>query len=205
MATTGADKLRSYNEDYMEDGKRGEEIVINFLKHRPGIEVYDLRDEPRFQADDIDIGIRRKAQPGVIFAEIKTDQHLGVTGNVLFEILRINHTAPHEKACVLGWAARTPATWVFYYSPKLNQIWTCEFSKLRAAFQRYTQEGRKDTRISWVNTDNLKSTVNVLIPESFCAGIFHKYTSDGQPIEQGTNGTAKSIKNTEPDYEAISA
>jgi hypothetical protein len=108
-------------------------------------------------------------------AEIKTDNHLGKSGNVLFEVLRINHTCDPEYSLTLGWSGRTPANYIIYYAPSINKIYTFKTSNLRKAMQRYTRESRKQTNINIVETDNIKTTINILLPISYCAGLFKEY------------------------------
>lgn len=176
VTTTGATKARSYSGDYMQVGKRAESIVLAFLQQRPDvIGVSDYRDLKPVQEADIDFGIQLR-DGLVALAEVKSDRHLNPPyGNVLFEVLRINHTCTPERACVLGWAARTPAQYLMYYAPQQERIYITQFHALRRAFQNYTGDTRKGMRLSVVETDAIKTTVNVLIPWGYCAGIFTAY------------------------------
>ena len=109
----------------------------------------------------------------IALAEVKSDRHLGRSGNLLFEILRINHTAPHGKAVTLGWSARSPANWLLYFSPAKHAIYQITFDSFREGFQKYTEACRAGTeiRVDWTNTDKIKSTINVLVPEKYFTGI----------------------------------
>ena len=165
-------RQRSYNGGYMDLGKKGETVVIEWLRKNPHIlGVNDLRELRVMQEADVDCSISTK-DGRVVLAEIKTDSHLGITENVLFEILRINHTAPPDKCLTLGWAARSPAKMLFYYAVNINKIYYCEFEKLRIAFQKYTKQKRKGSNINVVPTDNIKTTINILIPMEFVKDIF---------------------------------
>jgi len=174
-AITGATKQRSYSGDYKAIGTRAEEIVMQFLENRPNvIGLNDFRELKVIQESDIDIAI--KTRDGLVtLAEIKSDYHLGVSGNVLFEVLRINHTAPPDKTLTLGWSGRTPAKYLLYYAPQVHSIYLCKTDDLRAALQRYTKEARKNMIIKVVETDAIKTTINILIPERYCRNVFTIY------------------------------
>lgn len=172
---TGALKPRSYSGDYMEAGLRGQNIVIDLLRKQPEIlGVLDWSDLETVQPADIDCAIRTKSGH-VILAEIKSDSYLGKTGNVLFEVLRINHTCDPEFSMGLGWAARTPAKYIFYYAPSVNKVYKFTTIGLRRSMQRYTREKRKGIRLDIVETDSIKTTINILIPIEYCKGAYEVY------------------------------
>jgi hypothetical protein len=169
---TGATKTRSYDGDYMKAGKAAESIVMEFLRCNPEVVgVEDIRELRPMQAADADC-IIYNADGTVVLAEIKSDSYLGKSGNVIFEALRINHTAPPDKAATLGWTARSPATYFLFYAPSVDCIYQCRANDLRAAFQKYTSEAREHARYMLVPTDNVKSTVTYLIPWKYCQDIF---------------------------------
>jgi len=173
--TTGANKQRSYSGDYMAAGKKAEEIVMKFLVDRPYIiGVNDFRQLKAIQEADVDIAIKT-IDGRVTLAEIKSDWHLGVSGNVIFEVLRINHTAPADRCLTLGWSGRTPATYILYYAPQVNKIYQFRTDELRVAFQQYTKNARKESNVNIVVTDAIKTTVNVLIPWNYCQNIARIY------------------------------
>lgn len=179
LSRPSADRQRSYDGGYMAVGKNGEEIVMAWIANHPQtLGVDDVRELRVTRDADIDCFI--KTQDGrVTLAEIKTDQHLGVSGNVLFEVLRINHTAPPDRAVTLGWAARSPARTLFYYAPSVSAIYICRFDALRLCFQKWSREARGKMRINVVPTDNIKTTVNVLIPWAAVSDIFQIKRADG--------------------------
>ena len=180
MVTTGADKPRSYNGDYMEAGRVAEEVCMAFIRSNPKVvKLEDTRDLRVMREADVDCAIHLY-NGRCLLAEIKSDKHLGVTGNVLFEVLRINHTCKPETACVLGWSARSPAQWLLYYAPSVQRIYLGDFRDFRAAFQAYTKAARRGTRLDYVETDAIKSTVNVLIPWEHCKDVFKVY--DAKPF-----------------------
>lgn len=168
------DRARSYSGGYMALGKAGEEIAIDWLKNHPQVVDYDdLRELRPMQKADVDCQVFT-TDGKVALIEIKTDAHLGSTGNVVFEALRINHTCHPDYAVTLGWSARSPATFILYVAIKVNEIWIARFDDFRRAVQEYTGEKRKGTRLVYTETDNLKSTVNILLPVDY-AGCFKRY------------------------------
>jgi len=174
---TGADKNNSYSGDYMNTGKLGEKVVIKFLQDNPQIlEVNDWSEIKATQSADIDCEIITRSGQ-VVLAEIKSDKHLGKTGNVLFEILRINHTCRPDFSANLGWSGKTPAKFIFYYAPSVRKIYKFETRSLRKAMQAYTKETRKKMRLDIVETDDIKTTINILIPISYFNGDYKVYES----------------------------
>jgi len=166
---------RSYNGHYMTAGKKAEEIVLRWLIERPNVvDLDDLRSLRPLQKVDVDSAIYT-TDGHVAFLEIKSDWHLGVSGNVLVELARINHTAVPNKSLVLGWSVRSPAEWLAMYAPQRNEIWITRFASYRRAFQTYTWNAREATRLRWVNTDDIKSTLNAILPESAFSSCFHKF------------------------------
>ena len=77
----------------------------------------------------------------ICLAEIKTDTNLGVSGNVLCEVLRINHHSDSKYAGYLGWTFRSPAQFLLYYAPnrKPPAIYKGEFYYVRKVIQDYTK------------------------------------------------------------------
>lgn len=162
-----AERKRSYSGDYMAAGKRAEEVVLAWLTKRPWvIGVADLRDLRVMQEADCDCSVSL-LDGRITLAEIKSDRHLGSSGNFLFESLRLNHTAPPDRAVTLGWSARTPARLLLYYAPQPNSVHLISTDDFRRSLQQYTDKCRKSSRISYVETDKIKSTINILIPAEY--------------------------------------
>jgi len=180
MTQTGATKPKSYNGDYMQAGKRGEEIVLNWLRKQPQhMNVVDVSSIQQCQVADVDCLIQL-CTGKVEFAEIKSDRHMGVTTNVLFEFSRINHTCHPDHAVGLGWSARTAAQHLFIYASSLHKIYHCRTGQFRHVVQQYTATARQQTRIDWVNTDSGKSTLNFLIPWEACQSVFRIYDPEDE-------------------------
>ena len=148
--TPSAGRNRSYNGGYMDAGRAAEETVLPWLRTRPWVVgVEDFRSLRALQEADCDCGITL-VDGRITIAEIKSDRHLGRSGNFLFEILRIDHTAPSDRAVTLGWSARTPARQILYYAPTSKTLHGIAADEFRRALQGYTEACRGDTRISYV-------------------------------------------------------
>jgi len=175
MPQPDANRGRSYDGAYMEVGKRAEEAVLRWLGENPDIlDVRDCRSQRVGQEADFDFSIT--GTDGVVtLAEVKSDKLINKTGNMIFEIARVNHTAPHDRAVTLGWSARSPATWCVFYCPPAKKIYVVRFEDLRKCFQHYSRKVRKNVRMKWVPTDSIKSTLIALIPEEFWRDVTKVY------------------------------
>jgi len=179
-------RARDYeNGEYAQKGKTAEQIVMAFVESHPDIiGIDDLRDVKQMRWYDVDACIRT-AEGETFLAEIKSDDHLGVTNNVFFETLRLNLTAEPEHAVKLGWSQRSPARFLLYYAPKAAKLYVCRFDDLRRALQRYLLDlkrsgGTPETK--YITTSPEVTTQGILIPMSYCDGIFTVYDM-GQPGE----------------------
>jgi hypothetical protein len=177
-AVVSKTNVRSYDGEYMEIGSNAEEIIINWINNLKGVhKIVDLRDDREMQDQEIDIAIDLTNGRSAT-AEIKSDWWLSTTGNMLFEFSRINHTARTEHCVKLGWSVRSKAKWLLVFAPKSNQVFKVTFQDFREAFQAYTREQRdksKILQIDYTNTDEIKSTLNCLVPFSYfkdCVDIF---------------------------------
>jgi hypothetical protein len=156
----------------MQRAKEAEARVMDFLKKRPDVlGVMDWRELQVQQEADIDIAIKTR-DGRITLAEIKSDSHLGVTNNVLYEVLRINHTCAHEHATTLGWSGRTPAQFILFDAISVKKIYQIRTEDFRKALQEYTRVARKNINVSIVPTDSIKTTVNILIPWNYCQKYF---------------------------------
>src|SRR5678815_3397766 len=144
LDTHGAANGRSYDGAMMGKGKIGEAAVLRWLQDRPDVlEVDDFRSLRAMQKADVDCAIYTD-DGTVTLAEIKTDYFLKNGGNVTFEFLRINHTAPPDRSCVLGWTARTPAKWVIFYAPTEKLAYRFVTEAMRSTFQTFTKDLRPE-------------------------------------------------------------
>lgn len=179
---TGADKAGSYAGDYMARGRAGEEIVLRWLAAQPGVQaIYDLRADPAAQRDDVDCRVHL-ADERTLLAEIKTDDYLGRTGNLVFEMARINHTAPTEHLVTLGWSARSAADLFLFYGPRSERLYRLTAEQLRAGFRRFmarlsresAERGERFISADYMRlipTDAGKSTLIFYVPESCFEGM----------------------------------
>jgi len=143
-AVPSSGRERSYASDYMRLGRLAEDIVMRFLKRHPDvIGINDLRELSLMQEADVDVSIRL-AGGRVTLAEIKYDSYPGDSGNVLFELLRINHTCVPDRMATLGWAVRSPATRLLCYAPANKSIYRGRLDELRRRAQRFTAKVRNE-------------------------------------------------------------
>lgn len=171
--TTGARKAESYSGDYKAVGKRGEAAVMEWLRSRPNVaEVVDLSTDWYWREQDVDARILWDNGKQDL-AEIKTDTYARIGGNILFEILRLNHsTDAMGRAAETGWSLRSPAAWLFVYAPIEPAIFYCRMARLREWFQAWSY-GHLDTmKQKWIRTDCNKSTLIVLVPWADCGHLF---------------------------------
>ena len=167
MPKPSADRKRSYDSDYMEEGRKAEEIVLHWCKENPDmLGVLDCRSQREGMEGDFDFSITN-TDGTIILAEAKSDIWLGISGNMVFEIARVNHTAPHDRAVTLGWSARSPATWCIFYAPSTEELFLIRFEDLRRCFQQYSRQARSAVKMKWIPTDNIKSTLIALIPRKY--------------------------------------
>lgn len=156
-------QIKSYSGDLMQKGKYGESIVLQWLKENPNVnEVIDMREFRISQRLDVDCGIETLDR-SLVLAEIKTDFNLGKTDNFIFEIFRINHFVDADKVFYLGWVFRSPAKYLFYYSPNENIIYRFTFKNIRETIGQYIAKVKP--KIISVPTDEQKTTFNILIPQ----------------------------------------
>jgi hypothetical protein len=172
MVSVSADKPRSYDGDYKRAGVEAEVIVMAYFDQEPSIERYiDCRNDPVRQDQEIDFEVFLK-NGKKIFVEVKSDAHLGESGNILFEFARINHTVLDTLFSMRrGWSTRSRATHFFYYAPYNHSLYVIKAHRLREAMQKYTHEQRAKTNLIFVATDQIKSTINILIPEKYVKEI----------------------------------
>ncbi|HZK43072.1 MAG TPA: hypothetical protein VFC73_02180 [Syntrophomonadaceae bacterium] len=170
---------RSYDGNLMEKGKVGERIVMDWLEKRLSCnEIIDMREFRISQRLDVDCGIET-INGDIVLAEIKTDYNLGRTKNVLFEIFRINHFARSDNIFYLGWAFRSPAKYLLYYSPREHAIYEFLFEDVRKIIGSYVAQHRPNIQVT--ATDQKKTTFNMLIPFSFIKGAYKKHNLDPEP------------------------
>ncbi len=155
---------KSYNGKLMEKGKKGEEVVLEWLRSIDYYkDVIDMREFRVSQRLDVDCGIET-IDGAIVLAEVKTDYNLGETSNFLFEVFRLNHFANPDQVFYLGWAFRSPAKYLLYYSPNEHAVYQFRFEHIRQIIGKYVSQCKP--RIHIEPTDDQKTTFNLLIPQS---------------------------------------
>ena len=179
---TGAGKPRSYAGDYMARGREGEEIVLRWLAARPGVKaVEDLRADLAAQRDDVDCRVAF-AGGREMLVEIKTDSYIGRTGNLVFEMTRINHTAPVEYLVTPGWSVRSTADLFAFYGLLSERLYLLTADHFRAGFRRFMVQLSRESAergerfiatdtLRLIPTDAGKSTLLFYIPERYFEGM----------------------------------
>ena len=165
---------KNYNGELMEKGKSNEEIILNWLKDNPSAKsVIDFREFRLAQRIDVDFGIET-IDGNIVLAEIKSDKWIRESGNLLFEVFRINHFAK-ANWFYLGWGYRSPAQKLIDRNPGTGETFIFNFLGLRTFIGEYVLEIGKELRINITETDKQKTTFNFLIPMKLLNGIYKKH------------------------------
>lgn len=167
-AQTAEVRAKSYTGAHIERGEQGEEIVKAWLEGLPQIVLLDdLRSDPEWRARDVDF--RTTLTDGQTqMLEVKTDFHLGMSPNVLFEYARIYHRQRGDKCVRLGWSVFSSADKFLLYGPQVQRIYSIRANVFRAVMRAHTEKSRKATRLDIVSSDEGMSTMNMLIPLELC-------------------------------------
>ena len=105
-------------------GAEGEELVIDHLKQR-GCSVVDLRNDPEYQAKDIDLSILTP-QKNWRTLEIKTDTRMHKTGNIMIELSMSRKTGLYD-----GWFYKCKADILCYVDAHAGNLLFLPWEKLR--------------------------------------------------------------------------
>lgn len=163
---------KSYEGILMEKGKTNEEFILAWLKEF-GKEIIDFREFRLAQRIDVDFGIET-IDGAILLAEIKSDKWISDEGNLCFEHNRINHFVK-DKWFYLGWGWRSPAQKLIIRNPQLGEIFVFDFPCLRALVAKYIAEYGKNIRLAIVETDNQKTTFNLLVPMNYLKECYRKF------------------------------
>lgn len=114
--------------DFVKDlkiGEIGEKVVLQYLeKEKHIIQVVDVRDDKKFQVDDIDFLVYTDKH--VIFPiEVKSDTMAHRTGNIAYEVYSNKHY------CTKGCLEKTKAKFVYYYLTETEILYNIDVQKLR--------------------------------------------------------------------------
>lgn len=106
-------------------GEIGEQVVVNYLqKEEHVIQIIDVRDDKKFQVDDIDYLVY--TDNFIIFPiEVKTDTMAHRTGNIAYEVYSNKHY--RTKGCL----EKTKAKFVYYYLTETKTLYNINVQKLR--------------------------------------------------------------------------
>lgn len=157
-----------------------EEIILEWLQSF-GREVIDFREFRLAQRIDVDFGIET-VDGTIILAEIKADHWVSehknlnehLSGNLCFELCRINHFVENHWF-YLGWGWRSPAQKLISRNPNTGETFVFEFLKLRKKIGQYVNEIGKNLNINIVETDDQKTTFNLLIPMCELKFLYKKF------------------------------
>lgn len=167
-STPSPDRERSYSGGYMKVGRAGEEVCIEVLKADTSFDIFeDLRLDLDFQSRGIDVRLRKKADGRWITFEIKTDNHLDVSGRWLFELYRIYLTVPVFNAFVVGWSVKAEAEWLIFFAPSTRRLHFIRMDEYRAAHIAAAADGKCHYQL--IATDRIKRTLNAYFPEEYIA------------------------------------
>jgi hypothetical protein len=194
--TPSASRPRSYSGGYMDAGKVGEAIFLKFLRADPDTAcVLDVRSDKHWQDCDVDFRVRRGT--GEWWSvEGKYDRHLDKTGNVLFELFRVNHTAPQQRLYVVGWSVRSAAEHLLFYAPSTHTIHSIRMLQYRLACANAVRQGK--CRCDLVPTDEKKTTINAYFPQKFVQEMssYQVYDADSFAlIDRSAVTAAEAIRN----------
>lgn len=180
MESTRPDK--SYNGLIRKIGDKNEEDCILFFYPRC-VKLYDVRLEPDWQKRDIDI-ILLMASGRIVHVELKADRMVSEirrskeqTGNVFFEICRLNHGSKNFKYYE-GWGSRSKADWLLARNPDFKEAFLFDFKKLRNAVDEYVlEEGKNvETRMMKIVTSDKKTTAHgYAVPMKRLKNIYTKH------------------------------
>lgn len=161
---------QTYAGELMQIGNEGESVVQDFFAYvLRGVQLDDVRRDPAWQEKDVDF--RAHFSTGVLNIEVKSDRWIDRSENVLFELCRIHHTAQPKYCAYLGWSVFSAADRVLVWCAPSSRLFVFEADQMRAGMQRYTQKARKDMNLAIVDTDEQRTTINILVPLDF---IRHK-------------------------------
>jgi len=182
-------RTRSYSDDsaYMQAGLMAERIAMAWLRSRPEVHaVCDMRLNEQFQKRGVDFEVVFK-NGDVEGVDVKHDTHLGKSDRVLFEVLRVNHLSPSMRAGVLGWGFRSDANYFVFWAPAVTKLYICNVDKMRECVQKFAKEQQGKVTVRWIATDELKSTLVMLIPWDKCKEAFKIFDVPESMVEAARN------------------
>lgn len=186
------------NGQYAQVGRLGESLVASYLnyvfhdEYGPTVRIVDLRHDKAMQHADVDFLVTLPSG-NVIFTEVKTDTYLGMTGNVLFETMRIYGDSPADMAFRLAWGPRSAATWLIIWAPNADPpaFFHCRMASLRHVARCHVMAAvtaGQPVNVKWVPTSENTTTECILVPWDECESIFRVTPWPPTDSEAGANG-----------------
>ncbi len=153
---------RSYEGPLMEQGRRGEQRVLDWIAARvQPAALQDVRDDAEWRRKDVDFLVQAKPGGPWLRFEAKDDGRLSETGNVFFETERIYHDSQQTK---LAWSLHTEADFLCVWSEPTGCLYVFRVPAFRSAYYAYVQAHRP--RPVLIKTAATCSTVGFPIPLS---------------------------------------
>lgn len=148
-------------------GLKTEMLVRRFLESLDFVQaIEDVRDNPDYQRREIDYVV--STPRGTLAFEVKHDRHLGRSGNVLFELCRIHHTA--QKPAYLGWSVFSEADYFAIWGMQVERLYVFQARRFKASVQRYVATNRPRIQYTTIVSDPLRTTVCLLVPLTAISG-----------------------------------
>lgn len=111
--------------DSIKYGNLGELIVIDYFVHHKGIkEVFDVRDDKRFQNMDVDF-LLMNLDRSVTWLEVKTDFRADETGNFVYECI----SSKYQNS--IGCFEKTQSDIIGYYVPNSGKLYLINTNALK--------------------------------------------------------------------------
>lgn len=160
---------RSYDGDMMDEGRVAERIVAGWLASEYDGRVISVVDDPEWQEREVDFLVTSPTRRTALTVEAKSDRHIANSGNVLFELARVHHTA--STVAYNGWSVFSQAELLVVYCPPASSLYVMRMQHLREGLQAYCRAVRGAMRVIVTPTDTDRTTINVLIPMDYVPNI----------------------------------
>ena len=169
-------------------GRVGEEVFEAWAVRQAGVEaVRDVRDDPVYQRDEVDYIVTRTVKPD-LRVEVKTETKLDVSGNILIELVRINHSGQHQYV-LEGWPWRTVSDVVVYYAPATGRLHFWDRRDFLACIYEWVRLRGKSLRTLVTETSTDRVVISTVMPmDPYMTGrksylVTHKDEEEGYEQE----------------------
>lgn len=159
------------NGELLPIGKQGEQIAYHFLTRLPNVHhVQNVSDELDYRIKEIDF---RVVFPGAtVDVEVKSDQHIGRSGNVLLEVLRFQWDEfPFGR---IGWALFSEAARLLVWCPSTSELYVFEMTTLRKALWQYVVSNLNTINLKIIPSDSRRTTLNVCMPLAYVSHAVYR-------------------------------